>query len=304
MDRSKTPIFDRLAMQLHAFDSGYHDEILCPLCLGRFNRLLMKELTKEHVVPKSLGGSVLTLTCKRCNNEFGHKVQSHLAKLIEINESFRGNAIARAKLTMFDQSVPVNVRLRDGIHLEAAGGDPKAIEAINAAAKTRLSGKWSLSSHWKYSPWKGSTAIARTAYLIAFEQYGYPYLLSPPVKAIREEISTGMDVPSGRLCALTGTCKIPTDTVQSGFEPQSLVVPVIAQDDQRFLFVLMRLRKQSDYFMFCVLPVLEQPVETMFRQLNTVVEALGRQTLRMHGNNDEVTVEFTHNELDDSPGTA
>ncbi len=297
MDGSKTPIFDKLAMELNAFDNAYQDEILCPLCLGRFDRRHLRELTKEHVVPKSLGGSIVTLTCKRCNNEFGHKVQSHLAKLIEINESFKGNAVARGRFTIFDQSVPVNVKLSGGLHLEAVGGDPKALEAIDIAAKTRATGRWSLSSQWKYSPWKGSTAIARTAYLIAFEQYGYPYLLSAPVKAIREEIVTGMDVHSGRLCALTGTCKVPADTALSGSEPQALVVPVITEEDDRFLFVVMRLRKRSDYFMFCVLPVPEQPVETMFSYLHKAVGALGAQTLRMQGNNDEITVEFIPNSV-------
>lgn len=35
MDKSKTPIFDRMAEDLSQVRPEYRDEILCPLCLGR-----------------------------------------------------------------------------------------------------------------------------------------------------------------------------------------------------------------------------------------------------------------------------
>ncbi|SNT07669.1 hypothetical protein SAMN06309944_1984 [Micrococcales bacterium KH10] len=47
----------------------------CPICLSA------GELTKEHVPPARLGGSVLTLTCKRCNNVYGGFEDGLLARV-------------------------------------------------------------------------------------------------------------------------------------------------------------------------------------------------------------------------------
>lgn len=43
----------------------------CPICLAPDPE------SKEHVPPHALGGSVLTLTCEKCNNEFGSRYETH-----------------------------------------------------------------------------------------------------------------------------------------------------------------------------------------------------------------------------------
>jgi hypothetical protein len=44
----------------------------CPICLTP------APTSREHVPPHSVGGNVLTLTCERCNNEFGSRYEPHL----------------------------------------------------------------------------------------------------------------------------------------------------------------------------------------------------------------------------------
>ncbi|MEB0000412.1 HNH endonuclease [Cryobacterium sp. RTS3] len=44
----------------------------CPICLEP------KPNSREHVPPHSIGGNVMTLTCERCNNEFGSRYEPHL----------------------------------------------------------------------------------------------------------------------------------------------------------------------------------------------------------------------------------
>lgn len=44
----------------------------CPICLSPNPR------SREHVPPKGLGGVVLTLTCARCNNQFGSTLEADL----------------------------------------------------------------------------------------------------------------------------------------------------------------------------------------------------------------------------------
>ncbi|MDT3343877.1 HNH endonuclease [Microbacterium aquilitoris] len=51
---------------------GYHAFDRCPICETS------DPTSKEHVPPQHLGGNVLTLTCTRCNNEFGSRLERDL----------------------------------------------------------------------------------------------------------------------------------------------------------------------------------------------------------------------------------
>lgn len=44
----------------------------CPICLEP------DPTSEEHVPPRSMGGIVLSVTCDRCNNEFGSRFEAHL----------------------------------------------------------------------------------------------------------------------------------------------------------------------------------------------------------------------------------
>src|SRR5882724_8834404 len=61
---------------------------ICPVCLSEFSSVNMDDnpLTLEDAPPKSLGGTANVLTCKRCNNTAGHKIDFHLTeKLRELD---------------------------------------------------------------------------------------------------------------------------------------------------------------------------------------------------------------------------
>lgn len=66
--RTRTPGRDRRLRQ-RLFAAG---NTMCPICLSEFTRadvVAGTEVTLEHAPPKSLGGSVICLTCERCNNK-------------------------------------------------------------------------------------------------------------------------------------------------------------------------------------------------------------------------------------------
>ena len=56
------------------------DEVVCPLCLARFGIDAVEDgrLSREHIVPSALGGKLLTLTCRLCNNTLGSDLDRHL----------------------------------------------------------------------------------------------------------------------------------------------------------------------------------------------------------------------------------
>jgi hypothetical protein len=293
MDKSKTPIFDGMAADLSACRPQYHDEILCPICLGRFGRSHLKELTKEHVLSKALGGTAITLTCKACNSLCGYKLQSHLTTLLKINESFRGNGEFRGRFTVFDETVPVGVRVLPGagLNITARGGSPRTFEVIHDGMKTQARSKWSMQVNLPYSPGKASTAIAHAAYLVAFYRFGYAYILAESVNAIRAEILSSMEKHSERLALLTGTTR--GASPPTGNEPESVIVPVVLETGFRFLLAMLRFHHQRDYWMFCALPHAEHPVGSVFDDLGRVVQILGRCDIRMSGDeNGEIIVEF------------
>src|SRR5271165_3637600 len=110
MTESSTALFDEMATDLSACRPEIQDQVLCPMCLRQVGRDEIKTLGKEHVVSESLGGRTLTLTCeKQCNNDFGHKAESHLNTLFKMNEAFRGCGDFRGSFTLADQRVPVRV---------------------------------------------------------------------------------------------------------------------------------------------------------------------------------------------------
>lgn len=75
--------------------SGRVDFRRCPICLIPANGA---PLTEEHVPPEGIGGSVLTMTCARCNNTYGSEFERHLvdwyADAVNVHwssDSIRGN---------------------------------------------------------------------------------------------------------------------------------------------------------------------------------------------------------------------
>src|SRR4029450_5965370 len=68
------------------------DVIWCPLCRKPFGRSTLDtgELTEEHIIPEALGGKIITLTCKKCNNTDGGQIDSHFIQKVRVDEALRG----------------------------------------------------------------------------------------------------------------------------------------------------------------------------------------------------------------------
>jgi len=68
--------------KLIGWQGGKHPTYICPICLKEFGPLDEGEnhLTLEHVPPETLGGKANILTCSKCNNEAGYKIDAHLVE--------------------------------------------------------------------------------------------------------------------------------------------------------------------------------------------------------------------------------
>lgn len=83
------PVGDQTTFRATPVRFEFMDLGECPICLAA------SPSSREHVPPHSIGGNALTLTCERCNNEFGSKLEPHLQGWYE-------NSIGKVKMSGAD----------------------------------------------------------------------------------------------------------------------------------------------------------------------------------------------------------
>ena len=210
-------IFNKYSKQLHrlvelglySLDLKHEHTFLCPTCLNQFSETdldITKEnhLTLEDAPPKSLGGKANTLTCKKCNNEFGHQIDFHLTeRLNELNiRSFLPNT--GAKVIMTHQGIEVQGTVKVDIsgnititHLEKVNHPEKLKNYISKTRKNDIADLKFPASRVDFKRFE--VALLKTAYILAFEQYGYALILNKSYDRIRKQLmNPNKDIyPSG-----------------------------------------------------------------------------------------------------------
>jgi hypothetical protein len=160
-----------------------HNFDLCPICGSA------TDLTKEHVPQGEVGGQIMTLTCRDCNNKLGSRVEADLT-------DWHNGAMKRVSVEVTD----VRGRRHSGRTLlrTAEDGriavmfdrmDPEIVAALNAGATE-------LTLTWDEDPAARQLAVLKHAYLAACV-----YLRTIPrrgsAERIRAELIAARDTPSG-----------------------------------------------------------------------------------------------------------
>lgn len=198
MGHNNFKIFDCFSKNLAYIDSAYNGLYACPICLHLFNKshLGNEFLTLEHIIPKQLGGKIVTLTCKSCNNESGTKIDDHLIKKIRSDEVMSGKSLrplkseikigdGQARGDLYIQVIEGKAQLDFIVKPNLA--HPKEIEKCQAALNDDI-GEIKLSGCLEYKEHNFKVALLRVAYLLMFSRLGYGYILSEPMKIIRSQI--------------------------------------------------------------------------------------------------------------------
>jgi len=209
-DTKRIQIFDLYSANLHLLnDNGlitkqvlkYEKTYICPICLDQFSidDLDIKKanyLTLEDVPPKSLGGKANLLTCKKCNNTAGHAIDNHLsARLKEMdNRKFLPGTELKVRFSQDNKVVQGEIKVEmDG-----------TMKAFNSYKNNK---RENLDNYIKgISPKTGNpilnmevigpkidfkrlqVGILKTAYLLAFEKFGYEVILDLSFDPVREQI--------------------------------------------------------------------------------------------------------------------
>ena len=194
-------LFDRYASNFTLYRPQYQNVFICPLCLNGFDRLALDNdlLTVEHCVPESVGGSILTLTCKKCNNEDGTRVDSHLSERLRSDDfaegvgqgpydsdiSIEGNRMKSNVIFGRDQGHAIDIQIvQRATDLRGKVRRP----ALKELSSGREGIQGSMSFAFKFSHHVARVAMMRAAYLTMFRYYGYSYIFYKELALVRTQI--------------------------------------------------------------------------------------------------------------------
>lgn len=262
------------------FDEGF----ICPICFKVFSREALstehaEHLTLEDVPPKSLSGNVRTLTCKICNNSAGSELESHLRKQLAADAFFRRTPGMQVE-TRFKPFPSVNLaavtQLTGDNTIEVicdpSRSDPKALERYYALEKEKGLSTITLQFQPGYRINRPQVALIRIAYLLAFCEFGYGFLMNPNLIPVRHQIQNSEEkvLPSWGL-------------MHADFPDSMLGINVI--DEPRvlrsFLVVFDLKADGSETRHGVILPGPTQPGFQVYRELATLTREQAHQQITL-----------------------
>jgi hypothetical protein len=181
--------------QLIALEVPLERIYICPICLNPFAIINNSgnPLTLEDAPPKSLGGTANILTCKKCNNTAGQKIDFHLAeRMNELDSrSFKpgtesklkikiGQDVFNGTLTVGEDGAMSMFHSNENNHPEKLA---KAMQSLKAG--TMVSTEFLKS---KVIPENLEYALLKTGYLLAFKRFGYSLILDECYAQVREQL--------------------------------------------------------------------------------------------------------------------
>src|SRR5665213_944556 len=189
-------LFSRLALDLTRVTPDHPDHILCPLCLRPFARKAIDmadpELTEEHIIPEEIGGRLLTLTCRSCNNTHGSQLDAHLIQMLRSKDALDGFGTRPfcGRIEVGGVTVPTD------IDWKVSSGETTTFRLrqfnpdVHAAIQRQMSESpvesINVTLNLGYVPLRSYIAVLRIAYLAMFKEMGYWYILSPAASVVRE----------------------------------------------------------------------------------------------------------------------
>jgi hypothetical protein len=183
------------------FDEGY----ICPICFKLFGRDALSteyddHLTLEDVPPQSLGGKVLTLTCKICNNRAGTELESHLSKKLHADAFLSGApgiqmearfcpdpSVDLTAIVQFMQNRVVDIRY------DPNRSNPDDVSKLHEMEDADEISGITLRFLLGYKINRPEVALIRIAYLLAFARFGYGFLINHSLERIRYQIQNSAE---------------------------------------------------------------------------------------------------------------
>lgn len=170
----------------------------CPLCWQDFAESQAATLlSEEHVPPAAVGGAVVCLTCRACNNASGHELDWHLAERSTFRDFWAGRPTKAMPIIFGDGEREVRGEWRHtGERIEIVGvskqNPPGAAEVADAMLRSIAEGDAKTLRVRCRVPWnqrRANLAWVRSAYLAAFALLGYRWASQDSVQKIRQQVT-------------------------------------------------------------------------------------------------------------------
>ncbi len=202
-------IFDKYSYQLYGLQIQgllplkhqhlkFEKTYICPVCLNHFSpddleTHLCNFLTLEDAPQKSLGGKSNTLTCKQCNNTCGREIDFHLVERMfeQDRRKFLPNTKGKIKFILDGKEVHGEFSVdKNGkitvIHSKKNNHPEKSKNFIENTGKGSIVTIEHKPSRVDVN--RLEIALLKTAYILAFEKFGYSIILDECFDIVREQL--------------------------------------------------------------------------------------------------------------------
>ena len=173
------------------------DAYICPLCLKTY-AIGHTELTLEHVPPESVGGKPILITCKACNSNRGADIDVCLMNELEIVHNLNHLETIPQKTKLAFNGVEINAQTTfsktEGFRfmISPDNNNPIEFEGFMTEVKNAKEGYEIkvvaniINRKRDYN--LANIALLKSAYLMAFYELGYMYVLNANTNIIRDQI--------------------------------------------------------------------------------------------------------------------
>lgn len=188
--------FAELSADLEQVTGDFPQKMLCPLCFTPMPEewidLEEPQITEEHIIPDMLGGTAVTLTCKRCNNTHGTELDSHLVQMIRFHDFLAGVGTkpVRGGIELDGKRFPSDIKFdsaENTVEFKMRRSHPTTPDAVRKFFQANPD-TFKFHGSSGYIQYRADLALLRAGYLAMFKQWGYRYILSRAADVIRRTI--------------------------------------------------------------------------------------------------------------------
>jgi hypothetical protein len=197
--KHKEAVLARVARSATLFYPECRDNFICPTCLGRVPVSDTDRITDAHILPKAVGGGLLTLLCKTCNNTFGahqDRWMGELLRLVKTNSTILKDGSQQGHFEIDGIRVNGRYRVREegGLDLFVLPNknSPPTLRILDDRFAQFRSGQKDLSVTLPLPLLANkrlvSVGFLTAAYLLWFKELGYSWALQNHLDDVRQQI--------------------------------------------------------------------------------------------------------------------
>jgi len=171
---------------------------VCPVCDRAFPREAVEArvLTAEHVPPESFGGRARLLTCRRCNNEAGAKLDSHARRKENVLDVMERGVSSARRVKVNYGGIALNAELMSSgpnapfnLHVVERVNSPAALSAFQSANPFGTGGSINVEFVGdRFADLSAKISWLRSAFLAYFSLAGYHFAWDPSVAIVKRQL--------------------------------------------------------------------------------------------------------------------